>query len=41
MQDENGEPMKYQGRNRVIEEMKNNIPLYEYIINSIKELEDK
>lgn len=41
MQNENGEPMKYQGRSRVIEEMKNNSAVYDYVINSIKELEDK
>ncbi len=33
--------MKYQGRSKVIDEMKNNSVVYEYIINSIKKLEDK
>lgn len=39
MTDESGEIMKYQGRGKVIEEMKNNEILYKYIIDSIEELE--
>ena len=41
MQDENGESMKYQGRNNVILQMKENNILYNYIIESIKKLEEK
>lgn len=41
LQDEDGELMKYQGRSKVIEKIKNNNAFYDYIIESIKKLEDK
>lgn len=41
LQDEDGELMKYQGRSKVIEKIKNNNAVYEYITESIEKLEDK
>lgn len=40
LENEDGEPVKYQGRNKVIESMRNEPWLYDYIIESIKKLED-
>ena len=39
MKDEDGNDMKYQGRSKLIDELKSNAILYEYIIESIEELE--
>lgn len=41
LQDEDGELMKYQGRSKVIEKIKNNNVVYDYITESIEKLEDK
>lgn len=41
MTNEDGELLKYQGKSKLVEELKNDRVLYDYIIDSIKKMEEK